>query len=152
MENMFAYEVGDRGCILRFFISKNDPLVTDVEIPSEYKGKPVIRIGSSAFSYSDHLRSVKLPDTIEDIGLKTFYDCKKLKTAELPRSLKRIGMLAFFGSGLQSVKLPDGLEKIEKSAFHCCFDLKNVDFGKGSPLIEDNIFENCPIISAENVI
>ena len=152
MDNMFGFEVSDRGCILRFFLSKNNPSVTDVEIPSEYKGKPVIRIGSSAFSRSEYLRSVKLPDKAEDIGIRVFYDCKKLKTVELPHSLKNIGMLAFFGSGLQSVKLPDGLEKIEKSAFHCCFDLKTVDFGKGSPRLEDNIFENCPIISAENVI
>lgn len=152
MGNMFGFEVFDSGCILRLFYSKNDPSVTDIEIPSEYKGKPVVAIASAAFSRSEFLRSVKLPDTVEDIGIRTFYGCEKLKKAEFPGSLKSIRMLAFFGSGLQQIALPDGLERIDKSAFHCCFYLEKVDFGKGSPRFEDNIFENCPIISAENVL
>ena len=62
--------------ITRFFIKEKD---NDIVIPSEYKGKKVVSIGSSAFYECYGLESIVIPDSVTSIGSSAFYHCSSLE-------------------------------------------------------------------------
>jgi hypothetical protein len=63
------------------------------------------------------LVSLTFPSTLESIGHRAFYYCKRLESVALPESLKVIGYGAFQSAGLTSVELPDSVERIGIRAF-----------------------------------
>lgn len=164
-EELFEFEECDDGYILKTYLLKDDPSVTEVEIPSEYKGKPVISIGKDAFSNAGYLCSVKLAEGLKEIGIKAFYSCENLKTVTLPDSLtairrsafnrctnleeiafpeglKQIGAEAFFICRLKSIELPLGLEELGKGAFSgCC--MKDIVIPEKIKTVSDRLFVNC---------
>ena len=81
-------------------------------IPSEYKGKPITRIGKHAFSFRLPARMITIPDSITEIGDEAFSDCDHLVSINIPDSVISIGDQAF--SMCQSLKE----FSISKSVFH----------------------------------
>ena len=67
---------------------------TDIVIPGEIYGDPVVAIDDFAFSYSD-LTSVVIPEGVTDIGEYAFSDCERLVSVSLPSTLVTIGNGAF---------------------------------------------------------
>lgn len=66
----------------------------------------------------DSLRTVKLPDSVEEIGDKAFYSCDSLKNIVLPASLKTIGESAFkYCNSMTVPTLPASLKTIGSEAF-----------------------------------
>lgn len=47
----------------------------EVEIPSKFKGLPVVEISNNGFRSVDNLLSVKIPKSISVIHVQAFYDC-----------------------------------------------------------------------------
>lgn len=79
-----------------------------VEIPSEIEGVPVKVIGDYAFFHyrkmlsaitkaTSKMEEVIIPNTIEKIESYAFYQSVRLKSIELPSSLKSVGNYAFAG-------------------------------------------------------
>lgn len=93
---------------------------TSLTVPDSVEGKPVTVIARAAFSGSETLESIVLPDSIEEIGMNVFYNAKALRQVRLPSGLKSIGMGAFQKSGIEEIELPKGLIKIGRSAFMEC--------------------------------
>ena len=58
--------------------------LTDVVIPSYYKGYNVMSIGSSAFSYCSGLTSIIIPDSVTSIASGAFRGCSGLTNMTLP--------------------------------------------------------------------
>ena len=165
IDELFDFEECDKGYILKAYLLKDDPSVTELDIPSKHNGKPVISIGKDAFSNAGYLCSVKLAEGPEEIGIKAFYSCENLKTIILPDSLtairrsafnrctnleeiafpeglKQIGAEAFFICKLKSIKLPLGLEELGKGAFSgCC--MKTVVIPEKIKTVSDRLFVNC---------
>ena len=106
----------------------------DVTIP-----EGVTQIACHAF-FKSHLKSVRLPDSLNDIqrgafedckmlekvdfgkgltdiGIDVFRGCKSLKSVVLPPQIKLIKQNAFMNSGLESIVLNNGLEGINTCAF-----------------------------------
>ncbi len=109
------------GVIITTFLNQT---ATEVVIPNEIDGRPVTKIGASAFSHCDSLASVVFPNGLKTIGHHAFYNCYSLTSVALPSELKTIGDWAFYNCGsLASVALPDGLETIGKRAFSHCDSL-----------------------------
>lgn len=65
-------------------------VLTELNIPSTYNGKTVIRIGNNAFYDCDQIVSVIMPDTITTIGISAFEDCDNITYIKLPSSLKSL--------------------------------------------------------------
>ena len=73
------------------------------------------------FSENYNLESVKLSNSLTEIGYRRFANCTSLESIEIPGSVKTIEQSAFSGcDSLKKVTLNEGLEKIEQSAFGSC--------------------------------
>lgn len=65
-----------------------------VKIPAEYRGKPVVAVGTNAFRGLSQLTTVVLPDTVTRLHSCAFHDCPKLSALEMP-GVERIDSFAF---------------------------------------------------------
>lgn len=82
------------------------------------------KIASNAFKGMENLKTIDIPDTVEQIGKGAFTDCVSL----------------------EKVELPDGVSSVGEGAFRNCISLKEFRFGKGMQSAENygkDIFENC---------
>ena len=68
-----------------------------IEIPAAHDGLPVTGIVASAFSSSQYLESVFMPDTITHIGSYAFDGCPVLEDIQLSDNLLFVGDSAFEG-------------------------------------------------------
>ena len=107
---------------------------TDIVIPAEYNGKPVVAIGDNAFyplrnGKISFINSVLLPDTIMEIG-GTAFAYNPLTEITFPEGLVTIKQGAFFGTMIESVSIPDSVKVIGSAAFMSLY-LKSVYIGKG---------------------
>ena len=81
------------------------------------------KIMANAFSGSK-LQYVRLPDSLEKIGISAFQNCENLKDVKIPKSVKEIGAYAFSGctklsqSLVQPFVVPETVEKIGENAFY----------------------------------
>ena len=81
----------------------------ELVIPSSYQGKPVTKIGESAFWGSSSLTSVTIGDSVTSIGKYAFRYCKSLTGVTIPDSVTSIGESAFWGcSSLTSIEVGKG--------------------------------------------
>lgn len=88
------------------------PDIVEVTIPEGVK-----RIGDCAFCACWNLRTVHLPDSLEEIGHEAFSH-SGVRNINFPKNLKTISSNAFeYNNGLNVVELPDGLSFIESEAF-----------------------------------
>ncbi len=101
-------------------------------IPSRIEGKPVTRIGKSAFSRCYSLTSIRIPDSVTSIGKEAFSACTSLTSISIPDSVTSIGKHAFSSSDLTSITIPDGVTSIGERAFNGCIRLLAIEVGAGN--------------------
>ena len=149
-------------------ISKNNArnyLSSNVKIPA-----PIEYIASEAFQKKTKISSVCFPDTLKNIGARTF-QCNSLKKVILPQALSSIPRAAFQENrklgcvifphdsqisrirseafsqctSLESLQLSSALTLIEDRAFYRCKNLRSVDFPEGLKRIGKEAFYFCAI-------
>ena len=99
---------------------------------------------------SPKLTTLTLPDSVTEIGKRTFYDCKNLKLTELPGGVKQIGDSAFSGcTGITLNSLPSGVTKIEDSAFRDCTGITLNALPDGVTEIGYSAFNGCTGITLD---
>ena len=113
-----------------------------VDIPSEINGLPVTRIGEGAFTLTEKLESVTIPDTVTAIEGNAF-QMSGIKNITLPDSIKEIDSQAFCATNLTSVDIPDSVETLGDGIFQGCYELKTVNLGKNVENIGSGAFEDC---------
>ena len=94
----------------------------EIEIAAVVSGKPVTVIGDGALwsnfdkAYNDepHVETVKLPDSITEIGWKAF---PYIEQINLPDGLRVIGERALSCCGAEELTIPDTVEIIGSAAF-----------------------------------
>lgn len=146
---------------------------SDIVIPSSIKGYPVTEIGNNAFGnfYGDndnslYIESVKMPNSIVEIGFaafegcenlrnvelsknlktidnRTFFGCNMLCDIEIPNSVTSIGMYAFEETGLRSLKIPDSVTFINSFAFCYNYNLTSVKLSNSLEYIPCGLFYEC---------
>lgn len=143
----------------------------ELEIPSVYKGKPVLRIDDGVFAENYRLETVLIPESVIEIGANAFSSCCSLERLHIyggavigdssfegcfnlskvnMGSVARIGNAAFKGcADLRAVELPHTLTRIEDSAFEYCLDLTEVNFPDSLTYIGAYAFRNCDLKSVQ---
>lgn len=116
-ENEF-FEIQDHALINKDGVLLAHPGNADAESYEIPEG--VTSIGAGAFINNQHLRSVSIPGTAEEIGFRAFdYNFK-----------------------LETVSLQDGVRSISASAFRNCESLKEINLPKSISYIADDAFLN----------
>ena len=130
----YTYTINDKNevCIERY-----GGTAEELTVPAIIDGRKVTSIGNNAFSYSEILTSVSLPDGVTSIGNSAFSDCVKLTNISLPDGLTHIGHDAFaFIYSLTSINLPDSLTSIVANPFVGCGKLTQINVSKNHPVLE----------------
>lgn len=129
-------------------ITASDSYITKANIPSEIDGVAVTSIGVAAFSESDWLTSVTLPEGLTSIETYAFYKCNRLTSITIPGSLTSIGYGAFeYCYKLSSVTLPEGLTSIGDWAFYDCTSLSSITIPSSVTSIGEYAFAYCKNLS-----
>ncbi len=122
---------------------------TQLLIPAEHAGKPVVAVGESAFDVDDGdgdetLAYVYLPETVKDIGEYAFYGCTGLERINLEH-VENVYKGAFYEcAGLESAELGE-LKNLGQYAFYGCTSLKYVRV-EGAETFDEQAFRNCPAL------
>ena len=117
------------------------------------------------YKYVGDDENVVIPDGIENICDRAFWTGKKIKTVEIPKSVKHIDSafqyssvesldipdtvdtksgMSFYGcSGLKKLVLPDKMTKIESCAFEDCISLESIHLPKKAKSIGYSAFSGC---------
>ena len=150
-DEMFEFEKIDGGYALTSYLKKNDQSINKIEIPGQYKGEPVLRIGERAFEYSTYIGELYIPPEVEVIDHNAFFCCDDLSTIRFSEGLRVIGNEAFSTCDckLLSVTLPKSLERLDDWAFEGCYYLKSVTFLNPFTIIGEDVFLNCYDLSTE---
>jgi len=124
--------------------------VEHVEIPAQWKGKPVTRIGNRAFEKCRNLTSIELPDNLTHIENLAFHLCENLTSIELPDSVTHVGDWAFAQCyALTDIELPDSVTYIGDNAFDGCMALTSIELPDNLTYIGDNAFYDTALTSIE---
>lgn len=127
---LFTY---DKAIILQYPNGRVNEAYT---IPESVK-----RIGESAFSMNENLKSVVIPDSVTVIGDSAFYRNINLKSITIGSRVSSIGRAAFWScSKIETVNLPDSLRRIEDGAFIYCYNLANITFSDSIGFIGSSAF------------
>jgi len=101
-------------------------------------------IPTAAFYHCENLQEVNLPSSLKKIGMYAFYGCDKLKAVNMPEGLEELGAGAFYGCvNLPEVKLPATISVIPKACFFTCRKFTAFNFPAGLKRIEDGAFTGC---------
>lgn len=156
-----------------FAFHDGDPL-EEIRLPANITqfGKTTWH-GASSFSNCKTLKSVILPEKLEEIPTSLFEGCSALTTLVIPNTVTKIGKNAFKESGFTQITLPESLTTIEASAFNktkletitipekvtaipsgcfsLCENLREVILPNTLTTISQNAFEDCPILESINI-
>lgn len=88
-------------------------------------------INGSAFAHCPNLETINLNDEITSIKNNAFLSCSKLQLTSLPKKLKELGSAAFqsAGEGIRITELPPELEILNSWTFNGCSNVKIENFG-----------------------
>ena len=135
-------------------------------IPTTIEGKPVVKIGESAFFGCHDLTEVTIGNSVTLIDGFAFFGCRGLKTVTVGDNVSTIGTRAFNScsalttitlgqkttlieasafersSRIDKVVIPESVTRIGKSAFRYCTELRHVDFSGNAPTIGENAFDS----------
>lgn len=116
----------------------NDSL-RNITIPEEINGVKIKKICDYAFSDLG-LESVKLPNTLESIGMSAF-SSSSFESIIIPDSVQYIGAGAFSSCNLKTIVLPRYINRIEDEAFYDCYNIETVYY-KGSKSEWEDLLRN----------
>ena len=140
----FEFELTDDGLGYRFVIYYGMKFEEELYIPDEYEGLPVKEIVRKDISYSDMLKKIHLPASLEKIGAGTFVGFTSLESIEIPKNVATIESGTFSGcTALKSITLNEGLESIGENAFKGCTALRVALFPSTLQTIEKFAFSGC---------
>ena len=92
----------------------------------------------------DENGTLRIPDSVTEIGEGAFSGVEGLKTIIIPGTVKTIATSAFsFNTTLETVILEEGVENIGNQAFNGCSNIKNVNLPKSLKRIGSLAFYQC---------
>ena len=114
-----------------------------VTVPDTYEGRPVTVLFDGLFRGHPEITSLKIPDTVTDIGGFVFDGCTGLTQINLPAQLNNLWRAAFLRSSVEEIVLPENMRSIVSFAFKDCRNLKRFVCNKGLRKIYAWAFAGC---------
>ena len=125
---------------------------TPAKLKSAVLSDTITEIGYRAFVGNSTLESINIPDGIDSIESRMFYNCSSLKSLSLPSSVASIGSYAFYGCGsLESINIPDGITDIYEYTFYDCSSLKEIILPETVTNIGKYAFYECGSLESINI-
>ena len=107
----------------------------------------IYAIDYAAFSKSS-LRSIAIPNTIENLDISIFSYCEELKKVHIGSGIESISENCFFSCiNLEDITFSEGLKTIESLAFALCESLKTIVLPLSLRDIDSYAFEGCTGLS-----
>lgn len=121
--SLYQYRLEEDGAVITSYLGEE----SNVIVPAELDGHPVIGIGTNAFSSRYSVERVVLPEGLIYLEHTAFRFCPTLMHIEFPSTLRSIGESAFYRcENLTEVVLPEGLTDLGNRAFQRCHSLRHV--------------------------
>ena len=112
----------------------------------------ITQIGEYAFYGLNNVESIELGESVEVIGESAFEECFALENVDIPASLKTIGDYAFSScEKLVSVRFGESVEYIGECAFYECTSLESAELPESLTCIEDYAFIMCSALAYINI-
>lgn len=130
---------------------------SNIVIPSEHNGLPVVGIRYEAFKDCTQIKSIKIPDGVTKINYAAFEGCTSLTDVEISNDVTYIGHYAFKDcTALSNVTIPDRANTIASDAFSNCTSLEVIYWNaRACTEVASESFKNCTslktIVIGENV-
>ena len=112
-----------------------------IKIPNTVKN-----LGSSCFYNNASLESVYLENGLLELSDNMFGYSASLKNIELPETLQNLGVQTFISSGLEKIVIPIGITKIPKGCFRYNKNLEEIIFENDITEIGSAAFDGCSSI------
>ncbi|MCR5793968.1 MAG: leucine-rich repeat protein, partial [Solobacterium sp.] len=117
---------------------------SQITVPSEIDGVPVVSIARNAFRECTGLETVVISEGITSIGHYAFMDCTGLTSVTVPDSITDMGDEIFGGcTSLQYVTLPSGLTAVPDHTFSGCTALTDIVLPETVQTIGAGVFKDC---------
>lgn len=147
-DEWFSCLLIESGAVIVSYYGK-DKFARKITIPKTADGHPVIGIGDGVFadetslcgSKYGYLSEVILPDTVQFIGEKAFYNTG-LKRICIPDQCSTIGAYAFSKTQIQEIVFPQSVKTIPHHVCSECYQLTSVKI-TGANVIENHSFFPC---------
>ena len=136
----FTYKLMENGT---YCVSGYQGDEAEVTIPDTYNEIPVTVLFDQLFAGHEEITSVRIPETVTDLGEFLFDGCLNLHHLDLPAGLTSLWGYTFARCGLEEIILPDKLTSLPPFAFKDCKQLKRVVCGKGMKKIYAWVFGGC---------
>ncbi|HIT77172.1 MAG TPA: leucine-rich repeat protein [Candidatus Limihabitans stercoravium] len=105
-----------------------------------------VSFGRGAISFCIQLESIKIPDSVENLGEYAFQSCSALLSVQFGEDskLKTIGQYAFnYCINLKSVAIPEGISYLPRGIFENCSQLTAVNLPDSLTKIDYYAFSFC---------
>lgn len=95
------------------------------------------------------LQRVKLPKTLKWIGMKAFYNDTALTEIDIPEGVTDLRGYSFaFCKSLKRASVPGTVQKVENYVFLGCEALTEVELGEGMTMLGGDMFHDCKSLSS----
>lgn len=81
---------------------------------------------SMSFVRNKKIKKVVIKNGITSVSQNAFKDCKNLKKIQIPKTVKRLGLQCFMGTGIKSITIPSSVKKIETGVLYHCKNLTKI--------------------------
>ena len=96
------------------------------------------------FNSCTSLTNIEIPNSVKEIGIRSFRDCISLTNIEIPDGVEHIQDMTFYGcTNLTEVKIPDSVTSIGNIAFAYCTSLTEVKIPNSVTYIGSEAFKDC---------
>lgn len=104
------------------------------------------------FTNSNTLYKITVPNGVQELQEKTFYNCTLIHEINLPNSLKILnGTQMFYNcNNLFSIAVPNSITNANENTFQNCNFLVSANFPYNAEIAPSNYFNNCPKLQSMN--
>ena len=98
----------------------------------------ITKLGTNSLAHYEtslYMKTLSLPDTLEEIGAYAFWGQHNLKRLHIPKGVKKIGTYAFYTlESIKTITFPESLETCSKKLFIGCRNLVQIKNNSSIPV------------------